>query len=386
MDFELTEGQKMLRQALKDVLTREFPKEYFRELDAKAEWPTEVVKKLGELGYLGIPIPVEYGGSGGNALDTALIQGELSRNIGGSGLFYILGTCFGAKTITSFGSEKQKRKVLPKLAKGELNFSLALTEPSGGTDILAMQSRAVSDGKGNFVINGQKTFSSGAHVADWLIVVVRTGDYPHKRAMGFTILLVDPKTEGIEIRRIDINHQRTTGANDIFFTDVKVPEENVIGEVDRGFYQLFTTLNDERIGSAAHYLGVSEGAFDIALQWAKDRQAFDGPIGRFQAIQHPLADAYIKIEAAKNYIYKAAWMESNNIPCDVEAAACLRLATNTAMQVCEVCFRVMGGYSVCLEYDLNRYMRDAIVGVIGPVSNEMTLNHVAEALGLARSY
>lgn len=386
MDFELTEDQKMLRQSLRDVLIKEFPKEYFRRHDAEAEWPTEVIQKLGELGYLSVPIPVEYGGSGGSTLDVALIQGELSRTIGGSGLFFILSTSFGAKTITSFANEKQKRELLPKLAKGELNFAMTLTEPSGGTDILAMKSRAVRDGEDNFIINGQKTFISGAHVADWFITIARTGDYPGKKAMGFTIFLVDPKTPGIDIQRIDIGHQRTTGACDVFFTDVKVSRNNVLGEIDRGFYQLFATLNHERVVSAAHYLGCSEAAFDVALQWAKDREAFGGPIGRFQAIQHKLADSYIKIDAAKNYIYKAAWMESNNIPCHIEAAACLRLATDTAMQVSEACFRVMGGYSVCLEYDMNRYFRDAIVGVGGPVSNEMCLNQVGEALGLPRSY
>ena len=386
MDFELTEDQKMLRQSLGDVLVKEFPKEYFRKHDVEAEWPTEVIHKLGDLGYLGVPVPAEYGGSGGSALDVVLVQGEISRIIGGSGLFFILSTSFGAKTLSAFGTEKQKNELLPKLAKGRLNFSMTLTEPSGGTDILAMKTRAVRDGNGNFVINGQKTFISGAHVADWFIAIARTGDYPDKKAMGFTIFLIDPKTPGIDIKRIDIASQRTTGACDVFFTDVKVSEKDVLGEVDRGFYQLFATLNNERIVSAAHYLGCSEAAFDVALQWAKDREAFGGPIGRFQAIQHKLADSYIKIDAAKNYIYKAAWLESNNMPCHIEAAACLRFATDTAMQVCEACFRCLGGYGVCQEYDLNRYFRDAIVGVGGPVSNEMCLNHVGEALGLPRSY
>ena len=206
MDFELTEDQKMLRQSLRDVLIKEFPKEYFRKHDAEAEWPTEVIQKLGELGYLGVPIPVEYGGSGGSTLDVALIQGELSRTIGGSGLFFILSTSFGAKTINSFATEEQKSELLPKLAKGKLNFAMTLTEPSGGTDILAMKSRAVRDEEGNFIINGQKTFISGAHVADWFVAIARTGDYPDKKAMGFTIFLVDPKTPGIDIKRIDIGH------------------------------------------------------------------------------------------------------------------------------------------------------------------------------------
>lgn len=386
MEFELTEEQRMLVQALRDVLTKEFPKEYFRQHDANGEWPTELVKKLGELGYLGIPVPVEYGGSGGNMLDVALVQNTLSRAIGGSGLFYILSTSFGAKTLASFGSEEQKKELLPKLARGDITFSMALTEPSGGTDILAMQTKAVHDGNQHFVINGQKTFISGAHVADWLIAVARTGDYPEKKAKGFTVFLVDPKSKGIEMSRINITCQRTTGANDIFFTDVMVPEKNVIGEVHRGFYQLFATLNNERIASAAHYIGVAEGVFDIALQWAKDREAFGGPIGRFQAIQHMLADAYIKIEAANNYIFKAAWMEAEGMQGDVEATACLYLATNAAVQVSGACFRVMGGYAVCEEYDISRYMRDAVVGVNGPISNEMCLNHVGESLGLPRSY
>lgn len=385
MDFEITEEQEMMRQSIRNVLKKNFSSAYLRKLDEDAQWPHEVIQKIGEMGFLGLPIPIEYGGSGGSSLDVTLVQEELSRGLGGTALFYILLACFGGKTLPRFGNERQKRELLPGLASNKLIFSLALTEPSGGTDILAMKSRAEIDEKGTYLINGQKLWISGAHVANWLITVVRTKINPNKKADGFTIFLVDPKSPGVEIRPINIFFNRTSGANEIFFTDVQVPKENIIGDVDHGFYHLLEVLNDERILTAAHCVGIGYAAFENALQYAKEREAFGRPIGQFQAIQHKLADCYMRLEAARYMVYRAAWLQTKNVRCGLEATMCKVIASEATMWCVDQGVRILGGYAASFEYDMNRYFRDARVG-LGPVTNEMAKNYIATELGLPRSY
>lgn len=384
MDYQISEKQKMLVQGLRDLLTKEFPKDYFRKLLENEEWPWEPMKKLGELGYIALGVPTEHGGLGGDTVDVTLCIEEANRIMGGPAMAYFTTVCFGARAIALFGTEKQKGWLLDGLMAGTKYVGLSLTEPDGGTDMLAMKSRATADGKGNWVINGQKIFTTGAHVADYVIAVVRTSGFEEKRSKGITMFLVPTKAKGVTITRIPLHIQESTGANNVYFDNVVVSEENIFGELDKGVFKLFGVLNDERIGAAASALGLTQGAFDETLQYAKDRHAFGRPIGQFQAVQHDLAECWIKIQAARNLVYEAAWKQANNIPAEMESSAAKYFASVTQMEVTDKCMDILGGY--CATKEFFTPMAHSTRFTFAPIVNNAVKNFIGEKLGLPKSY
>ena len=386
MDFTLTESQEMLVQGLRDMLTKEYDKAYFRKLEDDGVWPTEVMKKMGELGYMGLIVPEELGGYGGDAVDVTLCIEEAARIMGGPAMAYFTTVCFGARTIALLGSEKQKKEILPGLLAGTGYVGLSLTEPDGGTDILGtMKSSAQADGEGNYIINGAKIFTTGAHIADWVIAVVRTSGFEERKTRGVTMFMVPTSSEGLTIEPISLFAQRSTGANHVIFDNVKVPAENILGELDKGMYSLFNILNDERIGAAAMTIGIAQAALGEALEYAKTRIAFNRPIGQFQAIQHKLAECWTKIQAAKYLLYNAAWKEANNMPAEMECSAAKLFGSEMAVWVTNECMDVLGGYSNTNEFSMNYYFRDCRY-TTAPVANNAVKNLIGERLGLPKSY
>jgi acyl-CoA dehydrogenase len=386
MDFDLTIEQRMLKDAVRTFVNKECPKEYATEIDEKEEFPLHLFPKMAELGMLALPFPEKYGGLGGNVMDEVIIIEELSRGVAAAGLTYFLSVCFGGKSIEYFGNEEQKIEYLPKLCKGEIMFSLALTEPEGGTDILGSLRSAAESRDGAYFINGQKTFITGAHVADFLVTLVRTDENAPKKAEGLSVFLVDTKSPGIEMHRLKKLGIKAIGSNEIFFTDVKVPRENLLGGLNKGWYQIVSTLNNERVALAGLCVGLAQAAFEEALQYAKKRIAFGKPIGQFQAIQHYLAEMATSIESARLLTYKAAWLQSLGRENAVESAMAKLIASETAFDAATKGMRIFGGYGYIMEYPIQRLLRDSVLFLFTPITNEMIKNFIGESLRLPKSY
>lgn len=385
MDFKFTEAQLLLRNSIREFLQKECPKNYIRELEEKEEYPEEIFKRMAEKGWLSVSIPEEYGGAGGDSVDFAIISEELGRCWTSLVLVWGTNTCFGGRTLCCHGNEEQKKSLLPKLCTGEVRFAGAFTEPGGGTDLLAMTTSATKEND-VWVVNGQKTYITGALEADYLITIVRTDKNPAKRAAAFTIFLIDAKSSGIEINKLHKLGVWSSDTNEIFFTDVRVPQTSIIGEVNRGFYQLTDTLNNERIMVASSALGNGEAAFEDALEYAKQRYAFGRPIGQFQVIQKYLAELKVEIEAARLLTYRAASLESEGMPCGMESTMADYFASEVALKCAITGMRIMAGAGYMMENPMQRYYRDAMVSVFAPISNEMCLDELARSLGLPRSY
>ena len=385
MDFELSEDQKSMVQALRDMLTREFDPAYYRRLEDEGKWPREVMERLGEGGFIGVMVPEEYGGGGGTTMDATLCLEEAARVMGGPAMAYFTTMCFGARALAELGTSAQRERILPGLLAGTSFVGLSLTEPDGGTDILAMRTHAKEDADGDWVINGAKIFTTGAHIADWVLAVVRTDGFETRRSYGITMFLVPTDAEGLTIEPIRLMASRSTGANHVYYNDVKVPKENILGELNKGLYSLFNVLNDERIGAATMCLGIAQAAFEEALAYAKTREAFGRPIGQFQAVQHRLAECWTKIQAVRYLVYRAAWMQTNKLPAEMESSAAKLLASETVVWVVNECMDILGGYQMTLDFNMSYYFRDARY-TFAPVTNNATKNLIGERLGLPKSY
>ena len=386
MNFDLSKEKQFLRENIRELIERECPREYARETDEKEEFPERIWKALAEGGYLGIPIEEEYGGSGGDVLDMTLVTEELARRSGAIGLTFFMSSCFGGHLLAIMGNEKQKRELLPRLAAGEVKFAFSLTEPDGGTDVLGAMKTTAVEKDDHFLINGQKVWTTAAHVSDYITVVARTKAQVSKPAEGISVFLLDRDTPGIRLRKLEKIGIRATPSFEVFYEDVKAPKDRLLGEKDRGFYQLLGMLNNERILTAALCLGEQQAALDDALQYAKERRAFGKPIGQMQAVQHKLAWMRTKVELSRLITYKAAWLQSLGRDCAIEANMAKLVSANHACEVTDAGMQILGGYCYSREYDMQRYWRDCRLHKVGPVSDEMVLNFIGERMGLPRSY
>lgn len=385
MDFKFTEEQELLRQTIRKFIERECPRAYQRELDEKEEFPHDLWDKLAQLGMLGLIIDEQYGGMGGSVVDMALAVEEIGKGMFVLGDTFMQFNCFGPTTLKFFGSQKQKSEYLPKLARGEIKICLGVTENHSGTDALALKTKAVEKGD-HYVINGHKMFTTGAHISDYIMLMTRTSQEPKKKSYGISVFLVDLKTNGVTIQRLKKIGIKALGTCQLFFDDVMVPKENLVGEKDRGWYHILDTLNNERIVIAALCVGGAQAALDDSVQYAKERIVFGRPIGQYQAIQHYVADMFTKIELARLMTYKAAWLQSNGLPCHIESNMAKLAASEAALYASSKGMQIMAGYGYMMEYDMQRYWRDTKLFEFAPITNEMVRNFLAERLGLPRSY
>ena len=386
MDFSFTEEQNMLRETYRKFCKKELTPEYVRWLDENCNWlPDDMMHKLVDLGTLAITVPEEYGGYGLGYTEWSIAMEELCR-AGVSAAFSIgISQAFGTTPMLSLGSEEQKREHLPRIMAGKERWAMALTEPAGGTDILgAIRTNAVKKGD-KYILNGSKIFISGAHVADYLLVIAIT-DKEVERKNGLSILMVDAKAPGVTINLIKKISIKAAGANEIGFDNVDVPAENLLGEENQGWYGLLHTLNPERIGTSIFSLGIAQAAFDYALAYAKEREAFGKPIGSFQILQHYLADIAIEIENARNLIYKCAWLYDHGQRFDVEATMAKIVACRASELAVRHGMEIMGGYGMTMEYDMQRHFRDYKQMMFSPISDEMSKNYIARSFGLPKSY
>lgn len=387
MDFDFTDDQKALQALVRKFVEREMPKEAVAAWDRDNEFPQALLDKMASVGLMGASIPEEYGGSGGGVMEETIVLEELARHSSTVALAYGLDVSFGAVTLERNGTEEQKREFLPKIASGECHFALSLTEPDGGTDILgAMKTVAVEDGD-HYVINGAKVFTTGINIASWLFVVARTSRDPEKPSRGLTVFLVHKDTPGITWKKIEKLGSRFLHSYEVVYRDLRVHKSSIIGEEGRGWHAILDTLNNERIFIAATCVGLGQGAFEDANQYAKERRAYDRPIGQFQAVQHQLADSLTELELARLMTYKAAWMQDRGQDCSLPAAMAKYFASEAAFRATDRGMRVLAGYGFTMEYHMQRYYRDIRQLIFAPITNEMNRNFIAQVgCGLPKSY
>ena len=387
MDFALSEEQELFRKTVRQWVDENIPKDKANEMEQQEhEYPHELWDMFTEAGFHGVGIEEEYGGQGGDIVTQMILMRELSRSLAGLSWVWGISSFSGAKSVGMFGSEEQKHRFLPKLANGDIKFAIAYTEPDGGTDVLgAMKTTATKDGDG-WRISGSKIWSTAAHVSDYLMLLARTDDNPEKRSLGTTVFLVPTDQESITSRQIPKIGMRSVGSCEVFLDDAWCPDENVLGEVGRGFHQSLATLNNERIMLAALCTGIIDGALEVALEYVQSREAFGKTIGQFQSVQHFIADMRIMQTQAELVTFLAAWKQQQGLECGVESNMAKIVASENAGKVADLAVQMHGGMGYAYETNPQRYWRDARLYRIGPIANEMARNSIAEMMGLPRSF
>jgi isovaleryl-CoA dehydrogenase len=380
MDFKLSDEQRDFVAAIRDFCEREAGTPEKREQlteNYTLHHSQPIYEKMAELGWLGITIPEEYGGSGGTMLDACLFMEETSRGMAPIGGYAT--TLIVAGATKRFGSDDQKKEILGGISKGSVE-AIAMTEPEAGSDVGALTTEAKRS-NGGFVINGQKVFISNAHISDHVLVVCRTtkGESKHE---GLSMIFVPRGADGMEMQQIDTMGGRET--NSIYFSDCEVPEDALLGEVDRGWVQLMAGLNTERLILAATMLGIGQRAFDDALAYAKERKQFGRPIGSFQALQHRFADLATELEAARLMTHWVASLtdEDPDRMLPKEASMVKLFVTETAQRVALEGMQMMGGYGYSSEYDMERLVRATLVSTIYGGTSEIQRGIIAKTLGL----
>ncbi len=368
MDFQLTDEQISIKEMVRDFARKEILP-YVMEYDEKKAFPEEIIRKLGELGLLGIIYPESYGGAGMGYIEYAIIVEELSAVDPSIGLIVAAHNSLGTFHIYNFGSEEQKQKYIPRLVKGETLSAWALTEPCCGSDAAALKTTAVKKGD-KWVLNGSKTFITNPNHSDYTVVIARTD--PEKGTRGISAFVVEKGTPGFKIgSNLNKLGMRASDTAELFFDDCEIPAENLIGEEGEGFHQAMATLDGGRVSIGAMCVGIARGAYEYALSYAQEREAFRKKISDFQATKFKLADMATEIDAARLLILRAAWMKDNNIPVNLESAMAKLYASEVAVRASNEAVQIYGGYGFIKEYPVEKFYRDAKLGTIGEGTSEI---------------
>lgn len=387
MDFNLTEEQEDFRAFVREWVDKEAPKSAALEWEKhEHDFPFELWDKFSAAGFHGIGIPEEYGGQGGDIVTQMILARELSRNLAGLTWVWGITSFAGGKSVGLYGSEEQKKKYIPRICAGEDKWAIGFTEPGGGTDVLGAMRTTAKKVDGGWVVNGQKTWSSMSHVADYILLLARTDDKVEKRHQGLTLFILPAKSEGVTIREIPKLGMRALGSCDVFLDDVFIPDENVLGEPNNAWYMLIPTLNNERVMLSAFCVGILDGVLEDALRYMNEREAFGGPIGRFQSLQHHVANIAMWRDQAELMVFKAAWLQANGQPAGQASNMAKVVASELAGQGADLGLQILGGMGYSAETNMQRYWRDVRLFRIGPITNEMARNSIAEGLGLPRSF
>lgn len=388
MDFELTAEQQAIRDSI-FKLCEKYDDAYWLEHDRSGEFPEDFVKDIADGGWLGIAMPSEYGGSGLGVTEAAIMmQAVAESGAGQSGASAIHMNIFGPNPIVVFGSEEQKKRMLPPLIAGKDRACFGVTEPNSGLNTSALQTRAEWNGN-QYMVNGRKLWTSTAQTANKILMIVRTGDPDAggKPADGLSLFYTDFDRDYIEVQEIEKMGRKCVDSNAVFMDDLPVPPEDLIGDEGKGFKYLLHGLNPERVLIAAEAVGLGRVALNRAVQYAKEREVFGRPIGQNQGIQHPLAKCWMDLEAANLMMLKAAALYDAGKPCGAEANTAKYLASEAGYRACEQAVLTHGGMGYAKEYQVERYFREIMIARIAPVSREMILSFVAEqVLGQPKSY
>ena len=370
------------------ALCAQFPNAYHRKVDAARAYPEEFVAALTSAGWLAALIPTEYGGAGLGLTEASVIMEEINRSGGNSGACH--GQMYNMGTLLRHGSAAQKAFYLPKIASGQWRLqSMGVTEPDTGTDTTKIKTTAVKKGD-RYLINGQQVWISRVHHSDWMILLARTTPLAEvrKKSEGLSIFMVDlrlAEKTGMAVRPIAnmVNHE----TNELYFENLELPMDNLIGQEGQGFKYILDGLNAERALIAAECIGDGYWFIDRITQYAKERQVFGRPIGQNQGVQFPIADAYIEVEAANLMRYKACALFDAQQPCGAEANMAKYLAAKASWEAANVCLQYHGGFGFAAEYDIERKFRETRLYQVAPISTNMIYAYIAEhVLGLPRSY
>ncbi|SEH17440.1 acyl-CoA dehydrogenase [Natronorubrum sediminis] len=392
----LTDQQQLVRDSIRDICA-DFDDAYWREHEAAGEYPQEFVDQLSENGWFGALIPEEYDGAGMSTEEVVVMMEEIAANGGGfSAAQAIHGGIYNSVPLVTYGHEEMKADLLPKVARGETSIqAFGLTEPNAGSDSTSIETTAERDGD-EFVVNGQKIWISRVDASDYIVLMARTTPKSEveKRTQGMTMFLVnleDAYDQGaLQIEQIEKTASNLVHSYEMWFEDLRLAEDAVIGEEGEGFYQMLDGLNEERLVIAAECVGLGEAALEAGVEYASEREVFGNPIGQNQAIQHPLAEAYARVQAAKQMVYTAASAVENDAnPKAIGARANMSkfLAADAAFDAADAAVQTHGGFGVAREYDVERYFREARLTRLVPITQQLVLNYVGEnVLGLPRSY
>ncbi|MDO9525199.1 MAG: acyl-CoA dehydrogenase family protein [Gemmobacter sp.] len=369
MDFELSDEQKLMRDSLRTFLTRECPVDYVRACDEEERFPFELYDKLAATGWLGLPIPEEYGGMGGSCTDLAVFLEEFARHFESAANIFYTTIVIATDAITHFGTEDQKRDLLPRLARGEIRFAFSLSEPNSGSDAASLRTRAVLEGD-EWVINGQKMFCSCAQVADYILLMARS-DADAPKHKGITMFLLDPKTPGVQIRKLKKLGLKPMDLNEIFLTDVRLPKDAIIGTVNTGWMNALKTLDYERCCLSAVNVGAAQSVLEKSVAYTNEREQFGQKISSFQLTRAKLADMDMEIEAARLLLYRSANLVDRGIPNNKESAMANLYSSEAYVRAALNGMRLMGGWGYLMEYDMQRHFRDSKLAEIGGGTSEI---------------
>jgi len=388
MNFNLNEDQQLIVTTIEKICER-FDDAYWLERDREGGFPHDFHRALADAGWLGIALSPDYGGSGLGITEAVLMMRTISASGAGlSGASAVHINIFGLNPVQVFGTDEQKRRFLPPLIEGRDKACFAVTEPDAGLDTTHLKTQAVRDGD-HYVITGRKIWISTAQVANKMLIIARTTplEQVKKPTEGLSLFYTDLDRSRVEVREIEKMGRKAVDSNMLFIDNLRVPVQDRIGEEGRGFHYLLHGLNPERILIASEAVGLGQAALRRATQYAKERVVFGRPIGQNQAIQHPLAQAWMALEAADLMVMKAATLYDAGEPCGAEANAAKYLAAEAAFQSCQTAIATMGGMGYAKEYHVERYLRECMIPRLAPVSPQLILCFIAEkVLGLPKSY
>ena len=388
MDFQLNEQQQAIQAAIEKICAQ-FDDDYWLTRDADGAFPEDFVKAITDGGWLGIAMPEAYGGAGLGITETAIMAHTIARSGAGmSGASAVHLNLFGPNPIVVFGNEEQKARLLPPLIQGQDRACFGVTEPDAGLNTTRLATRAVRDGD-YYRINGRKLWTTTAQTANKILIIARTQDLADckKPTEGLTLFYTDLNRDAIEVRLIDKMGRKAIDSNALFIDDLMVPVSDRIGEEGDGWKCLLHGLNPERILIATEAVGLGQAALAKASQYARERVVFDRSIGKNQGIQHPLAENWMELEAAQLMVFKAASLYDAGEPCGAEANSAKYLAAQAALKACERAVLTHGGMGYAKEYHVERYLREIMIPVIAPISQELIKSFIAEqVLGQEKSY
>lgn len=380
MYLQFTPEQEMLRESVIRFVRQECSDELFRRIDEEPYYPHELYTKLAELGFIGMPLPTEYGGSGMGCVSSAIFQEELSKRLLPLQMTFQVSILAAGMAILDLGTPAQKERFLPPLARGQINFAIAFTEPNAGSDAASIALAATASGEG-FRLNGQKIFISAADISDYMLVSTRTDRLAPKRE-GVTAFLVDSKSKGLTIKKISKLGVKANAYCEVFFDDVYVPSENMLNGLNQGWAVVTHSLELDRIGAAARWVGLSQEALDYAIDFARNRSQFGRKISSFEWTRDLFAEMQMKVDAATLLTYRAAHLMDERKPCRKEASMAKLFASELVVELSRKMMQVLGGYSYAMEYHSQRYLRDCQFATIGAGTSQIQKLIIANAMGL----
>ena len=388
MTFETSAEHSMISSTATEIAT-EFGPKYWREREENGEFAEDFWNELGEAGFHGLLVPEEYGGAGMGMAELGVAMETLcSEGCGMAGTWYLVLTA-GMATVglNEHGTDEQKERYLTDIAVGDRNFSIGITEPEAGTNTLNVATRAEKDGD-EYVLNGQKAWITFSDRADDMILVTRTTprESTDHGTDGITLFVVDMDSSGIDVSPIEKHAMNYSKSCEVFLNDVRVPEENVLGERDDGWWALVSMLNPERIGFAAAATGIGKLAAHTAIDYANDREVFGEPIGTHQAVSFPVAKPYARMEAAAQMRRKAERLYDQDKPCGYESNVAKATAVEAGIETVKQSMQAFGGWGYATEYDVERWWREINLTRLAPVTQQMAYNHISQEIGFPKSY